>query len=233
MKSRALWAEFVGTFALIFVGMMAMATNVMEGAEIGRVGIALAHGFAIAALASATMAISGGHLNPAVSFGAFLAGRITGGRMIGYWIVQAAGAISAAYCVQAMVPADLYTNSGYGMTLVNEAMMMSDFTTAPWLMAALVEAVITFLLVYVVLGTGADWRAHKVGGLAIGLAVTMGILAAGPLTGAAMNPARWLGPAFVQNDYSLALVYILGPMFGAALATVLYGRIPEEQRLAA
>lgn len=245
MKSRALWAEFFGVFALVFVGTMAIATNSMAGAEIGRVGVALAHGFTIAVFAAATMAISGGHLNPAISFGAWMAKRITFNRMIGYWVVQCAGAIAAAFLVQAVLPADLLLNASMGVPTLAPEMIppvdQGDMTVQQALaqgeklgmyMGIMIEAVLTFFLMYAVLGTAADWRAHKMGGLFIGLAVTIGILAAGPLTGAAMNPARWLGPAFFDNNYSNWLVYTAGPILGAAIAVIVYGQIPERGDIA-
>lgn len=271
MKAKALWAEFFGTFTLIFVGMMAIATNAMARADaiagavhgkkaaiaqttalvsalnmgdIGRLGIALAHGLAIAVMVSATMAISGGNLNPAVSFGLFLSKRISGKRMLGYWVVQCAGAIVAAFLADALLPqaamqsADMY-NASYGVPSV--AASLADpqngiFIMGVPVMALLIEAIITFFLVYVVLGTGVDRRAHRVGGLFIGLSITMGILAAGPLTGGVMNPARWLGPAFLMSGqpaggaggvigpaaYVNWAVYILGPLLGGAIAAMAY-----------
>lgn len=271
MKAKALWAEFFGTFTLIFVGMMAIATNVMAKAEavagaihgknagiaqttnlitalnqgdIGRLGIALAHGLAIAVMVSATMAISGGNLNPAVSFGLWVGKRITAKRMLGYWVVQCAGGIAGAFLAdivlpsQAMQSADMF-NSSYGVPSVAASLTAAqggfEAMGIP-VMALLIEAIITFFLVYVVLGTGVDRRAHKVGGLFIGLTITMGILAAGPLTGGSMNPARWLGPAFLYSGqpaggaggvigtmaYANWPVYILGPLLGAAIAAMAY-----------
>lgn len=277
MKAKALWAEFFGTFTLIFVGMMAIATNAMARADaiagaihgknagiaqttalvgalnmgdIGRVGIALAHGLAIAVMVSATMAVSGGNLNPAVSFGLFLSKRITGKRMLAYWVVQFAGAIAGAFLADVLLPqaamqsADMY-NASYGLPAV--AASLSDpqngiFIMGVPVMALLIEAMITFFLVYVVLGTGVDRRAHKVGGLFIGLTITMGILAAGPLTGGSMNPARWLGPAFLMSGqpaggaggviggiaYANWGVYILGPLLGAAIAAIAYKASHQE-----
>jgi aquaporin TIP len=271
MKAKALWAEFFGTFTLIFVGMMAIATNAMARADaiagaihgknagiaqttnlitalnqgdIGRLGIALAHGLAIAVMVSATMAISGGNLNPAVSFGLWVAKRITAKRMLGYWIVQCAGGIAAAFLAdivlpsQAMQSADMF-NASYGVPSVAASLTAAqggfEAMGIP-MMALLIEAIITFFLVYVVLGTGVDRRAHKVGGLFIGLTITMGILAAGPLTGGSMNPARWLGPAFLYSGqpaggsggvigtlaYANWPVYIIGPLLGAAIAAIAY-----------
>lgn len=286
MKARALWAEFVGTFALIFVGMLAIATDIMHRGEvldamkkvsggklanvlatqvqiqgdIGRLGIALAHGFTIAVFVSAAMAISGGHLNPAVTFGMWLSKRITLKRMFGYWVVQFAGAIFAALIVHALLPQEgVLQNMGqstaeYSVPAIaqsikdatldenNKYAVVSGIETFK-LYGIFIEAILTFFLMYVVLGTAGDRRAHKVGGLFIGLTVTLDILAGGPLTGAAMNPARWLGPAFLRSGlpfesgvvgpsaYGDWIVYLIGPMIGAALAAFVYGRLPEEQEV--
>lgn len=278
MKTRALWAEFIGTFALIFVGMMAIATNeIQKGAamtaalanskgqgmaaihtmmatgngDIGRVGIALAHGFAIAVMVTAAMAVSGGHLNPAVTFGMWVGKRITAKRMLGYWVVQVAGGVAGAFVANAVLPSDALTNATghaaafYGLPSVSPLLGGDEGGMILFGMpiyALIIEAILTFFLVYVVLGTAVDRRAHKIGGLMIGLTITLDILAGGPLTGAAMNPARWLGPAFLVSGQPMEgfglvgtaayvnwPVYVLGPLLGAALAAVLYGREPEEQ----
>ena len=273
MKAKALLAEFFGTFTLIFVGMMAIATNAMARADaiaqgthgknagiaaaqamigalnmgdIGRVGIALAHGIAIAVMASATIAISGGNLNPAVSFGLWINKRMSWQRMVAYWVVQCAGGIAGAFIADIVLPqpamqaADLY-NASYGVPSVAASLLNPEGGFPA--IAFLIEVIITFFLVYVVLGTCADKKAPKVGGLYIGLAVTMGILVAGPLTGGAMNPARWLGPAFLMSGqpaggmggvigtaaYANWPVYIFGPLVGAAVAAMAFGRGSEEE----
>lgn len=237
MKGRAFIAEFIGTFALIFVGMMAIATD-LAGHDIGRVGIALAHGFTIAVMASATMAVSGGHLNPAVTFGMWMGKRITLKRMVGYWVAQIAGGVVGAFAADLCMPRDLlvnttFSNASYGLPSVNPSMLPMEGSLP--ITAILVEVILTFFLMYVILGTAADRRSHKVGALFIGLAVTMDILAGGPLTGAAMNPARWFGPAFLVSmqgakDVAWAnwSVYLIGPLLGATIAGIAYGRLPEE-----
>src|SRR5262245_48731406 len=106
MNSKALLAESIGTFALIFAGVGSIAVNDLMGGGVGLVGVALAHGLAIAVMVSATAAISGGHLNPAVSFGAALAGKMPASSMIQYWAAQCFGAIAAAACVRVVFPAE-------------------------------------------------------------------------------------------------------------------------------
>ena len=236
MKARAAIAEFIGTFALIFVGMMAIGTDAANH-DISRTGIALAHGFTIAVMASATMAVSGGHLNPAVTFGMWMGRRITLMRMLGYWVAQLAGGVLGAFAADICMPKEMltngnFTNASYGLPSVNTAMLPMGGGLP--MTAILVEVILTFFLMYVILGTAADPRAHKVGALFIGLTVTLDILAGGPLTGAAMNPARWFGPALLvstQGAHAIAWanwpVYVVGPLLGATIAGVAYGRVPD------
>ena len=237
MKGKAVLAEFIGTFALIFVGMMAIATDIANH-DISRTGIALAHGFTIAVMASATMAVSGGHLNPAVSFGLWVGRKITLARMIGYWIAQIAGATVGAYAADTCMPHTMgntvFTNAAYGIPSVSSTLVVANGGLP--MAAILVETILTFFLMYVILGTAVDSRAHRMAGLFIGLTVTLDILAGGPLTGAAMNPARWFGPAFLVSHQPLGRaiawsnwpVYVVGPLLGATLASILYGKIPDE-----
>jgi len=230
LKGRAFSAEFIGTFALVFVGMMAIAT----GAD--RLGVALAHGFTIAVMASATMAVSGGHLNPAVTFGMWMGKRITLKRLLGYWLAQVTGAVVGAVVANFCIPTETLINGGwkdasYGVPAVHSSMMPMGGGLP--MQAILVETVLTFFLMYVILGTAVDRRATKMAGLFIGLAVTLDILAGGSLTGAAMNPARWFGPALLVNfqgghGFVNWPVYLIGPLLGATLASFAYGRIPDE-----
>jgi len=214
---------------------MAIATEA-AGHDISRTGIALAHGFTIAVMASATMAVSGGHLNPAVTFGMWMGKRITMMRMLGYWLAQVGGAIAGAFAADICVPKEMLTNgnltnASYGLPNVNSGMMPMGGGLP--MTAILVEVILTFFLMYVILGTAADPRAHKVGALFIGLTVTLDILAGGPLTGAAMNPARWFGPAVLVSTQGGAAwanwpVYVVGPLLGATIAGIAYGRIPDN-----
>ncbi|MFO1532507.1 MAG: MIP/aquaporin family protein [Thermoplasmatota archaeon] len=202
-------AEAVGTFTLVYVGVMVLTV----GADSGLVGAALAHGLAIAVMASATMTISGGHLNPAVTVGVWAARRIPGSEAISYILAQLGGGALGALLARFSLPEGLYVNQGLPGV---------DASITP-LTAIVIEAVLTFFLVFVVFGTGVDARfGARVGGLAIGIAVTMDILAGGHLTGAAMNPARWFGPALVTKDWTNALVYVVGPLLGAVLASGLW-----------
>jgi MIP family channel proteins len=206
-------AEFFGTFALIFVGIGAIYN--LGGLEKngGLLGIALAHGLAIAVMVSATAGISGGHLNPAVTFGLMLADKIDLKGAIAYWIAQLAGAVAASWMCLVVLDTTAVFN---GTPVVGKDVTLGH--------AVVIEAVLTFFLVFVVFGSAVDERAPKIGGLAIGLTVALDILFGGPLTGAAMNPARTFGPAVIGGQWAHHYVYWAGPLLGGGLAGIIYGR---------
>src|SRR2546429_2442645 len=176
-------AELIGTFALIFIGVGAINNNA------GLLGIAFAHGLTIAVMVSATAGISGGHLNPAVTFGLLVGKQIEVRKAIAYWISQLLGAVIAGILLVNLLGSALHSGA--------EAVAggTPDLNNTGPVKGVVIEAVLTFLLVFVVYGTALDSRAPRMGGLAIGLTVTLDILFGGPLTGAAMNPARAFGPA--------------------------------------
>jgi aquaporin Z len=209
-------AEFVGIFALVFIGggsiMMARHTNAASPLLL----VATAHGLILAVMVTATMRISG-HLNPAVTIG-FLAARRIEPMMAGIYIVaQIFGALLAAYALKASVPAELFAATrGGGQSIA------LDVTAGQ---AFLLEAIATFFLTFVVFGTAVDPQAPKVGGFAIGLTIAADILAIGPLTGASMNPARSLGPAVASGVFEGQAVYWAGPIVGAVVAAVLYDQL--------
>ena len=213
-KLRPLVAEFIGTFALIFVGIGAIKTAAQEGWPVNIVAIALAHGLTIAVFASAAMHISGAQFNPAVTFGVLLGGKMSLADAVRYWIAQLAGGIAAALICVSLFGKQVVQNGTPQMAI--------NLSNAQGI---LVEAILTFFLVFVVFGTGVDERGRKVGGLAIGFTVTLDILFGGPLTGAAMNPARVFGPAVASNFWAAHYVYWLGPMIGGGLAGLLYGNL--------
>jgi aquaporin TIP len=219
-KLRPLIAEFIGTFALIFVGIGAIKT----AAGHDTLAVALAHGLTIAAFVSATMHISGGHLNPAVTFGLVCSGHMTLGAAIRYWIAQLLGGIAAAYICLGLFGSDVVVN-GTPQLAVD---VTSGQAITPG-QGILVEAILTFFLVFVVHGTGVDERGRKVAGLAIGATITFDILFGGPLTGAAMNPARVFGPAVAAWFWKAHYVYWIGPMLGGALGGFVYRLFIERK----
>ena len=209
----------MGTFALILIGVGSIAANQVSDGSLGLPGIALAHGLAMAVMVSATAAASGGHLNPAVTFGAFVAGRLEGTRAVVYVLAQCLGALAAAATVKQMFPAPVLAAIHMGTPGLASGVTLGQ--------AMLTEIVLTFLLVFVVFGTSLDPKGPKVGGLFIGMAVTMGTLVGGPLTGAAMNPARHLGPALLGGGFDNLWLYWLAPLVGGGLAALYYRRMVE------
>ena len=206
-------AEFVGTFALVFVGGGAIMMTRDTEPSAALVTVALAHGLILALMVSATPRISG-HLNPAVTLG-FLATRRISVLMAGVHIVaQLLGAVAAAYALKHAMPAEavLATNLG------GQRVALS-ITTGQ---AFALEAIATFFLMFVIFGTAVDPKGPKIGGLAIGLTIAADIMAIGPMTGGSMNPARSFGPALMTGIFEGHLIYWLAPITGAVLAALLY-----------
>jgi len=202
-------AEFVGAFTLIFIGGGAgIAAGRFGGFDI--VAIALANGLAIAIMVSNLGHISGGHFNPAITLAFLVTRRIVLSLALLYWVAQLAGAIAAAAILRAVYPSILGA--------VPHAPNTSDGK------ALVVEIVLTFLLVWAVWATAVDIRGafKSIAGLAIGLTITMDVFMGGPLTGAAMNPARAFGPELISNFWGEAWVYWVGPAIGALIAAVAY-----------
>jgi MIP family channel proteins len=214
-------AEFIGTFALVFVGGGAIITSPMLQVQAAVVNIAFAHGLILALMVTATMRISG-HLNPAVTAGFLVTRRIEPMMAVVYWIAQIMGAIVASYLLKALYPIGIVMTTHLGAQSISADINM--------IQAISLEAIATFFLVFVVFGTAVDPRAPKVGGFAIGLTVTAGILAIGPLTGGSMNPARSFGPAIVGHFYEGQTAYWIGPLIGGIVAALLYDKLflPRE-----
>ncbi len=214
MKTNALVAEFVGTFTLVFIGVGAIAADHITGGKLGLTGIALAHGLAIAVMASATAAVSGGHLNPAVTIGLWSAKKINSANAVGYIVAQCTGAVAAMVLIKIIEPPQVLTAINMGIPAVGAGFTPNN--------AFMTEIILSFILVFVIYGTAVDSRAPKMGGLFIGLAVTLDILMGGPISGAAMNPARYLGPALIGGDLRDFPLYWMGPILGGIFAAQLY-----------
>jgi aquaporin TIP len=206
-------AEFIGTFALVFVGSGAIISARISGSPAALVEVALAHGLILAVMVSALMRISG-HFNPAVTL-AFLATRRIEPMMAAlYVIAQIIGAVAAAYALKATFPAEAFAATrGGGQSIA------LDTTGAQ---AFLLEAIATFFLVFVIYGTVVDLRAPKIGGLAIGFVVAADILVIGSRTGASMNPARSFGPAIASGVFEAQFLYWTAPIIGGLIAGLLY-----------
>lgn len=206
-------AEFIGTFALVFVGSGAIMSAKISGSPAALVEVALAHGLILAVMVSALMRISG-HFNPAVTIG-FLATRRIEPIMAGVYIcAQIIGALLGAYFLKWTFPFTLFqTTHGGGQALALQVTGAQGFA---------LEAVATFFLVLAVFGTVVDPRAPRIGGLGIGFVVAADILAIGPLTGASMNPARSFGPAVASGFFEAQVLYWVAPIAGGIAAAVLY-----------
>jgi MIP family channel proteins len=213
---RSYWAEFVGTFALCFIGQGAVCVAALSGIEGGSalLIIAIAHGLALATMISALGAASGGHFNPAVTFGFLVTGKQSVPSAIAYWVSQLLGAIVASFLLRGIIPASVVVTTHLGAALAANGLGALTVIT--------IEAILTFFLVTAVWGTAVDERGPKLGGFAIGLTVTMGILFGGPLTGAALNPARATGAALASGTMGGLYLYWVGPMLGGAIAALTY-----------
>jgi len=217
---QKLAAEFLGTFALIFLGAGSFcADQYLRAANqpgLGLLAIAAANGLAYAVMVTALAHISGGHLNPAVTIGFWVSRRIGTIQALLYWVVQIGGAALGAYLLSVIIPEGTWLPVALGTPDT-----ASDFTR---IHAMSLEAALTFILVFVFFATVADAGGafDKVGGFAVGLVVTVGMLVGYPFTGAAMNPARAFGPALVAHHWTNHGVYWVGPLVGGVIGGFLY-----------
>ena len=218
---RAALAEFIATLLFVFVGAgsVVVVTGILKlspAQDAGAlVAIALAHGLAIATLVAATARISGGHINPAVTFAAVISGRMKPATGFVYVAAQIVGAVIGALLLKVVVVSSIEGNLGaHGL---NDAALSSDAA------GVLVEAILTFVLVFTVFATAMDRRGlGNAAPIAIGFAILIDHFVGVPLTGASMNPARSFGPALVANEWGDHWVYWVGPLAGGGLAALVY-----------
>jgi MIP family channel proteins len=212
---RALAAEAIGTFALVFAGAGAIMVDAKTGA-LGNVGIALTFGLVIMAMIYAVGHISGAHFNPAVSFAFALTRHFPWARAAAYWAAQLAGALLAALILRASL-GDL---ANVGATLPSG----SNGQAFLW------ETVLTFFLMFVIMAVATDTRAvGEAAAIAIGGTVGLDAMFGGPVTGASMNPARSIGPAVAAGEVDALWIYIFAPLFGACLGGLAYQFVRGEQ----
>ncbi len=214
-------AEFVATFALIFIG---AGASVATGLGLDLTGVALAHGLVLAIMISITAHISGGHVNPAVTIGLWVAGKTPTPTVLIYIVAQLLGAIAGAFLLKYVVPGELFDAAAGGAPQLAEGIAAGK--------GIVIEAATTFLLVFAVFGTAVDPAGPfaKTAGLTIGLVIAFDIMAFGPYTGAAMNPARWFGPALSSGSWSDWFVWIVGPVAGGIIAAVVYQSVFLKDR---
>jgi aquaporin TIP len=199
-------AEFIGTFTLIFIG---GGAGIVSGNDI--VAVALANGLAIGIMVTNLGHISGGHFNPAITLGFLTTRRINGSVAGAYWLAQFGGALVAALILRGFFhKAVIFATPHAGAFGAGKGFVL--------------EAILTFFLVWAVWATAVDPRGafKAIAGLAIGLTITIDVLMGGPLTGAAMNPARAFGPEVVSGMWGEGWIYYVGPALGALVAAFLY-----------
>ena len=206
MNTRALVAEFIGSFALIFIGAGTAALGVG-----GVVGVALAHGLVVLTFAYAYGHISGAYLNPAVAIGLWVAKQIDIVTATVYIVVQLLGAIVAGFALNFVL-----SNAG---TDLGVTILANGVTPMQGLV---LETILTFFWVNAVLNTAVSGKAGNAAPVAIGLTLTLAMLMGGPLTGGSLNPARTLGPAIASGVFNNIWLYLAGPIVGAVLAAILY-----------
>jgi MIP family channel proteins len=224
--SQKLAAEVVGTFLFVLVGAgSAIGTfTVLRLDPVSSViAAALANGIGLAVAVTATMGISGGVLNPAVAVGLLAGGKLQAKDVVPYILAELMGAVAAGFTLVLVFPIAIGNAVQWGSPSLNSLVTVGQGLS--------IEALLTFVLVIAVFGTAVDSRAHKLGGLGIGLAVVADVLVAGNLTGAAMNPARAYGPmlaaGFIPNYW---YIYTVGPVLGAILAGLVYRYLLETKQ---
>jgi len=219
--STSLVAEFIGTFALIFIGAGAGALGIG-----GLVGVAFAHGLVILGFVYAYGHISGTHVNPAVTLGVWAAGKMDAGRALSYIVFQIAGGIVAALALSWVLGG---TGTGLGVTALAHGLQVKDVTiNVTPAIGVVLEAILTFFLANAVLNCAVSGKAGNLAGVGIGLTLTFCILMGGPLTGASLNPARSIGPAIATGNFADLWVYLAGPALGGVAAGLLYKFVYEE-----
>lgn len=217
---KILIAELIGTFTLVLLG---CGSAVLAGGEVGQLGIAFAFGLAIVAMAYGIGPISGCHVNPAVSFGAFIAGRMSAGTMIQYWIAQFIGAVLGAAVLYLIASGkagyDLASNglgqNGWGPGYLGEYSLVA---------ALVFEVVATFIFLVVILGSTQKSAPGMLAGLAIGLTLAVIHIVGIQVTGVSVNPARSFGPAVIVGGTAISQLwlFLIAPLVGAALAGLLF-----------
>ncbi len=215
---REAYAEGIGTFILVFAGTGAVMVNKISGGAITHLGISFVFGAVVAALIYGIGHLSGAHFNPAVTLAFWASGFFPKRRVLPYILAQVVGAIAASTLL--LIALGPVAKLGATLPLHDN-----------WLQALVLETVLTFILMFVILGSGLDRRAPiGFAGLAIGLTVGLEAAFMGPITGASMNPVRSLGPALVGGIWQHHWVYWVAPILGAQLAVIVYRQLSDGFR---
>jgi MIP family channel proteins len=223
-----LLAELIGTFAFVFIGAGAAAVIGNGVGLAGIAAIAFAHGLTIMVFAFAYGPISGGHMNPAVTIGVLAAGAMDAGEAAAYIVSQLVGAVLGAFTLKTVLGG---AATGLGMPmLAHDLALGTTSVTISLASGFVIEAVLAFFLVTVVLSAAIAGRAGNLAPLAIGMTLTLNIIMGGPLTGAAFNPARALGPMIATGNLSNAWLYVAAPIVGALFAAVAHTSLTRLAR---
>ncbi|MFO1519995.1 MAG: aquaporin [bacterium] len=209
------WAELFGTFCLVFAGTGAIIVNQATGGAVSHVGVAITFGLVVMAMIYSLGDVSGAHFNPAVTFGFWAARRLPGRDVFPYVSAQILGAVVASLLLRFIFP----ENPTLGTTLPQRGIFPSF----------VLEVLMTLILMFVILSvsTGAKEKGITAGA-AIGSVVALAALFGGPISGASMNPARSLGPAWVSGHFEFLWIYLLAPLVGSALAVWVCGCVQAE-----
>ncbi len=219
---QKMFAEGIGTFLLVFLGGGSIIiSSYFLGGSTQLLAIALAQGIALSIAVTMAMGISGGHINPAVTIAMLVTKRIKASEAANYIIAQIIGAVIGAALLFS-IPSYIAAGSDWGLLTMSTGVNVYQ--------AIALEAIITFILVMAVFGTVVDKRAPHIGGFGVGLALMADILVAGPLTGAAANPARALGPEIVLLNFTNWYVYVIGPIIGGIAAALIYQKFIINKR---
>lgn len=215
---QKLTAEFLGTFALVFFGegTACALQSLHDTSSPALIGVALAHGLALAVMILALGHISGGHFNPAVTIAYWVTKRQNTIDTLTYWAAQIAGAVAAAFLLKAVIPDETWR-----LVSLGTPEMAREF---PRLSAMILEAVATMFVVLVVFATTVDNHTsdRPLASFGTGLTFSLGMIVAGPFSGGALNPARAFGPALASTHWINQGVYWVGPLAGGFIAGLLY-----------
>lgn len=207
-------AEAFATFAFVFIAAGAVLVNWQTGGALGTLGVALATGLSFGALIYTVWHISGAHMNPAVTVALWATGHVKTFTAVGYIIAQLVGSVVAALFLKVVFV------SASPQFFLGDTFLRSDVTPG---IGILVEAILTFFLVWTVFATLVDKRAdHGHGGLAVGFILAVAVMVGGYFTMGALNPARSFGPALVSSHWVNHFVYWVGPLIGALVAAFVY-----------
>tara|TARA_Y100000814_G_scaffold169708_2_gene124011 strand:- start:539 stop:1258 length:720 start_codon:yes stop_codon:yes gene_type:complete len=210
---RKFLCEFIGTFTLVIFAAGAVMVDGLTNGSLGPIGNGLISGIIVAAIIYTFSDISGAHINPALSITAYFLGYLDKKLLSGYLIAQMAGSALAGYCLLWV----LGNHENIGANLPNHEINISIGITF------IIEFFLAFILMLVIAATGFDRRAHKpISGFVIGGVVAIEVMLMGPISGAAMNPARAFGPHLASGSFNYYWIYLLAPISGMLLGGLVY-----------